>query len=110
MPSFRAARTRSSIRSAFSQAASPSRTAAATARAGDDRGVLRAAGSDALSRYELGCLLAERGGLDAGALPMASKASVGARARRCGWTRRRANGLLAAKLRGAREFTASSVF
>jgi hypothetical protein len=51
---------------------------------------------------------AERGGLDVGALPKASKASVGA-----GTTVRldsaKTNGLLAAKLRGAREFAASGV-
>jgi dTDP-4-dehydrorhamnose reductase len=72
-------------------------------------GVLHAAGSDALSRYELGCLLAERGGLDVGALPKASKASVGVKGTTVRLDSAKANGLLAAKLRGAREFAASSV-
>jgi hypothetical protein len=52
-------------------------------------GVLHAAGSDALSRDELGCLLAGRGGLDVGALPKASKASVGAKGTTMPLTRRR---------------------
>jgi hypothetical protein len=72
-------------------------------------GVLHVAGSDAPSRDELRCLLAERGGLDVGALPMASKASVGAKGTTVRLDSAKANGLLAAKLRGAREFAASSV-
>ncbi|MFD5478548.1 hypothetical protein [Streptomyces hawaiiensis] len=58
---------------------------------------------------ELGCLLAERGGLDVGALPEASKASVGAKDTTVRLNSAKANSLLAAKLRGAREFAASSV-
>jgi hypothetical protein len=57
----------------------------------------------------LGCLLAERGGLDVGVLPKASKASVGAKGTTVRLDSVKANGLLAAKLRGAREFAASSV-
>jgi hypothetical protein len=66
---------------------------------------------DALSRYELGCLLAERSGLDVGALPRASKASVAAKGTTVRLDSAEVNGLslFAAKLRGTREFAASSV-
>ncbi|WP_205327079.1 sugar nucleotide-binding protein [Glycomyces sp. YM15] len=71
-------------------------------------GVLNVAGSDAVSRYELGCLLAERDGLDLGNLPKASKSSYGAKGITVRLDTRRANALLAAKLRGGREFAASN--
>lgn len=71
-------------------------------------GVLNLAGSDALSRYELGCLLAERDGLDPGALPKASKSSIGAKGTSVVLDSRRARALLTVRLRGARTFTASS--
>lgn len=71
-------------------------------------GVFHAAGADALSRYELGCLLAERDGLDIGALPKASKASIGSKGTSVVLDSRRARALLTANLRGAREFAASN--
>lgn len=71
-------------------------------------GVLHVAGSDAVSRYELGCLLVERDGLDLGALPKASKSSIGSKGTAVVLDSTKAGAMLAANLRGAREFTASN--
>ncbi|WP_432824314.1 sugar nucleotide-binding protein [Dactylosporangium sp. CA-092794] len=71
--------------------------------AGDYRGILNVAGADAVSRYELGVLVAQRDGLDASRLRSASSSG------RPGDVRLdigRATGLLHTRLRGAHEFMA----
>jgi dTDP-4-dehydrorhamnose reductase len=76
----------------------------------DEFGGVLHAGSDALSRHELGCLFAERGGLDVGALPKASKASVGAKGTTVRLdSRRRRTACWPRSSAGAREFAANSV-
>jgi dTDP-4-dehydrorhamnose reductase len=75
----------------------------------DDRGVLNVAGADAISRYELGLLVAARDGLDPARLASARLSDVGAR--RPGNVRLRldrAQSVLQTRLRGAREFLAAS--
>ncbi|GAA3754576.1 sugar nucleotide-binding protein [Salinactinospora qingdaonensis] len=76
---------------------------------GEFTGLLHVAGSDALSRYELGCLIAERDGLEAGILPKASKSSVGVKGMVVRLDASRSRGLLTTKVRGAHEFTASNI-
>jgi dTDP-4-dehydrorhamnose reductase len=73
--------------------------------ASEHRGVHHVAGADAVSRYELGLLIARRDGLDAGRLPSGRRADtdlpgpIDVRLE-CGMTQRR----LATRLRGARQF------
>jgi dTDP-4-dehydrorhamnose reductase len=69
-------------------------------------GVLHVAGADAVSRYELGCLIAARDGLVPAALPSGTRASAGMKPSVVRLDVSRAAGLLATRLRGAREFTA----
>jgi dTDP-4-dehydrorhamnose reductase len=71
----------------------------------DYRGVLNVAGPEAISRYDLGVLVAERDGLDPAALPSSTISESGlslARDVRLGCTR--ANALLKVRLRGVHEF------
>ncbi|GGK90862.1 dTDP-4-dehydrorhamnose reductase [Sphaerisporangium melleum] len=68
-------------------------------------GIHHVAGTDAMSRYELGCLIAERDGLDPARLPSGLRAGSGVPGPLdvrldCTLTQRH----LATKLRGAREF------
>ncbi|WP_030451649.1 SDR family oxidoreductase [Herbidospora cretacea] len=68
-------------------------------------GVHHLAGTDALSRYELGLLIARRDGIDPARLPSGARADVGLAGRRdvrldCELTQRH----LKTRLRGAREF------
>jgi len=70
--------------------------------AGDWSGVLNVAGTDALSRYELGILVAERDGLDPAAIPVAR--SGPGRPMDVRLRTDRAAALLRTRLRGAREF------
>ena len=72
---------------------------------GDYAGVLNVAGADAVSRYELGVLVARREGLDPAKIPSASLAALGLK--RPGDVRLsidRAKQLLTVRLRGAHEF------
>ena len=75
--------------------------------AGDYAGVLNVAGADALSRYDLGVLVARRDGLDPAAIGRARAAEV-APGRPADVRLRidRAQALLRTRLRGAREFLA----
>jgi dTDP-4-dehydrorhamnose reductase len=71
----------------------------------DYRGVLNVAGPEAISRYDLGVLVAERDGYDPAALPRSTIAASGLSLARdvrldCG----RARALLRVRLRGVREF------
>ncbi|MFC4121113.1 SDR family oxidoreductase [Nonomuraea zeae] len=71
-------------------------------------GILHVAGSDALTRYELGLLIARRDGLDAARLPSGRRADAGLHAPYevrldCSATQRR----LRTRLRGARDFLTS---
>ncbi|WP_328708438.1 sugar nucleotide-binding protein [Microbispora hainanensis] len=73
----------------------------------DRAGVHHAAGADAVSRYELGCLVARRDGIDPARLPYGRRADTGLRGPLdvrldCGLTQRH----LTTRLRGAREFLA----
>ncbi len=71
------------------------------------RGILHCGGADAISRYELGRLIARRDGLDAGALRPTSRAALAAPGPvdvRLDSTL--ASTLLTTRLRGAREFLA----
>ncbi|MER7498795.1 sugar nucleotide-binding protein [Nonomuraea pusilla] len=73
----------------------------------DRSGVHHLAGPDAVSRYELGCLVARRDGLDPARLPTGRRAGSGVPGPidvrlDCGLTRRH----LRTRLRGAREFLA----
>lgn len=73
--------------------------------ASDRGGLLHVAGPESLSRYELGCLVAERDGLDPRALPRAAKASVtGAAGAAVRLDSAKAAGVLATGIRGVREF------
>lgn len=74
--------------------------------ASDVAGVLHVAGADAVSRYELGCLIAARDGLDPAALPAGSRADTGLKPSVVRLDVSRAARLLGTRLRGAREFTA----
>ena len=72
-------------------------------------GVAHVAGSDAISRYELGCLVAARDGLDPSLLPTGLRAGLrvpGPLDVRLDC--RRTRGLLRTRLRGARAFLAGS--
>ncbi len=74
---------------------------AATASAG----IHNVAGTDALSRYELGCLIARRDGLDEALLPPGRQASLGlARPLDVRLDCRATQAMLRTRLRGAREF------
>ncbi|NUT47307.1 MAG: sugar nucleotide-binding protein [Saccharothrix sp.] len=70
---------------------------------GDYRGVLNVVGADAVSRYELGVLVAARDGLDPLTLPATRSASP-YRPPDIRLTTARAEALLRTRLRGAREF------
>jgi dTDP-4-dehydrorhamnose reductase len=73
----------------------------------DYRGVLNVAGVDAISRYDLGLLVAARDGLEPSAIPAARSADVGAaRPLDVRLTVDRAGSVLTTRLRGAREFMA----
>ncbi|HEX3750586.1 MAG TPA: sugar nucleotide-binding protein [Streptosporangiaceae bacterium] len=77
--------------------------------ASPDAGVSHVAGADAISRYELGRLIAARDGLDPAALPAGLRAATdlpGAPNVRLDSSRTQAR--LATRLRGAREFLARS--
>lgn len=72
-------------------------------------GVLNVAGTDALSRYDLGVLIARRWGVDAGTLRGISTIESGLRRpTNVRLDTRRAQALLCTKLRGARTFLATS--
>jgi dTDP-4-dehydrorhamnose reductase len=73
--------------------------------ASDVAGILHVAGTDAVSRYQLGCLIAARDGLNLAALPAGSRASAGMKPSVVRLDVTRAAGLLATRLRGACEFT-----
>ena len=72
----------------------------------DVAGVLHVAGTDAVSRYELGCLIAARDGLGLAALTAGSRASAGMKPSVVRLDVARAEGQLVTRLRGAREFIA----
>jgi RmlD substrate binding domain len=72
-------------------------------------GVVHVAGTDAVSRYELGCLIAARDGLDPAALPTGSSAAAGMKPSVVRLDVTRATGFLSTRLRGAREFTATGL-
>jgi dTDP-4-dehydrorhamnose reductase len=75
---------------------------------GDYHGVLNVAGTDALSRYDLGRLVARHDGLDPGRIPAATIADLAMR--RPADVRlvtNRARELLKTRLRGAHEFLSS---
>ena len=77
--------------------------------AGDYAGVLNVAGPDVLNRYDLGLLIARRDGLDAARLPRGSIAAAGLNLPTDVRLRtERASELLSVRLRGAREFLATS--
>jgi dTDP-4-dehydrorhamnose reductase len=70
-------------------------------------GVLNVAGPEAISRYDLGVLIARRDGLDPASLPSATIAASGlSLARDVRLTGDRARSLLTVRLRGVREFLA----
>jgi dTDP-4-dehydrorhamnose reductase len=69
------------------------------------RGVLNVAGADAISRYDLGLLVARRDGLDPASIPSARSAGVEpTRPTDVRLTVQRAESVLRTRLRGAREF------
>jgi dTDP-4-dehydrorhamnose reductase len=72
----------------------------------DMAGVVHVAGADAMSRYELGHLIAARDGLDPAVLSAGSRASVGLKPSVVRLDVTRAAGMLGTRLRGAHEFTA----
>jgi dTDP-4-dehydrorhamnose reductase len=73
--------------------------------AGDYAGVLNVAGGEAVSRYELGLLVARRDGLDPAAVPATSLAALGlSRPPELRLVTKRAEVTLAVRLRGASEF------
>jgi dTDP-4-dehydrorhamnose reductase len=74
--------------------------------ASDLAGVVHVAGTDAVSRHELGCLIADRDGLDPAVLPAGTRSSAGMKPSVVRLDVTRAAGLLATRLRGAHEFTA----
>jgi dTDP-4-dehydrorhamnose reductase len=68
-------------------------------------GVLNVAGADAISRYDLGLLVARRDGLDPASIPSARSAGVApTRPTDVRLTLQRAESVLRTRLRGAREF------
>jgi dTDP-4-dehydrorhamnose reductase len=72
---------------------------------GDYAGVLNVAGADAISRYELGVLVARRDGLDPAAIPAGSLAALGlSRPADLRLVTAKAEKLLGVRLRGAAEF------
>jgi dTDP-4-dehydrorhamnose reductase len=72
---------------------------------GDYAGVLNVAGADAISRYELGVLVARRDGLDPAAIPAGSLAALGlSRPADLRLITAKAEKLLGVRLRGAAEF------
>lgn len=73
--------------------------------ASDVAGVVHAAGTDAVSRYELGRLIAARDGLDPNALPPGSRLDAGMKPSVVRLDVSWAGELLSTRLRGAREFT-----
>ena len=76
--------------------------------AGDYAGVLNVTGADAISRYELGVLVARRDGLDPAAVPAASLAALGlSRPADLRLVTTRAARVLRVRLRGAAEFVGS---
>jgi dTDP-4-dehydrorhamnose reductase len=73
--------------------------------AGDHRGVLNVAGPEAVSRYDLGVVIAERDGLDPAALPKSTIAASGlSLAKDVRLDSARAESLLKVRLRGVNEF------
>ncbi|MEU8818083.1 sugar nucleotide-binding protein [Actinoplanes sp. NPDC048796] len=73
--------------------------------ASDYRGVLNVSGPDAISRYDLGVLVARREGLDPSLIPAATLAESGARlAADVRLITERAASVLRTRLRGVREF------
>ncbi|MEU4564800.1 sugar nucleotide-binding protein [Actinoplanes sp. NPDC023936] len=73
--------------------------------AGDYAGVLNVAGADAVSRYELGVLVARRDGLDVARIPAATTAELGLqRPTDVRLIIDKAAAVLKTRLRGAREF------
>ncbi len=77
--------------------------------AADSAGILNVAGPDALSRYELGCLIARRDGLDEARLPAGLQASGGqARPLDVRLDCRATQAKLRTRLRGACEFLVAS--
>ncbi|MCD0445906.1 sugar nucleotide-binding protein [Glycomyces sp. A-F 0318] len=72
----------------------------------DCAGVLHVAGADVMSRYDLGCLLAKRDGLDAHDLPQGTRGHEGATVR---LDSAKARGMLSTQLRGAQAFATASV-
>jgi dTDP-4-dehydrorhamnose reductase len=75
--------------------------------AADSAGIHNIAGTDALSRYELGCLIARRDGLDEALLPAGLQASLGLpRPLDVRLDCRATQARLRTRLRGAREFLA----
>ncbi|MGC5016706.1 sugar nucleotide-binding protein [Streptosporangium sp. DT93] len=72
--------------------------------AGDHTGIVHLAGADALSRHELGMLIARRDGYDPGALPHGRRARTGAAALDVRLDGTRTQERLNTRLRGAREF------
>ncbi|MFC7533101.1 sugar nucleotide-binding protein [Actinoplanes sp. GCM10030250] len=76
--------------------------------AGSYAGVLNVAGTDPISRYDLGVLVARRDGLDPSAIPATSLAALGLnRPPDLRLITDRAAGLLGTRLRGAHEFLAA---
>jgi len=74
---------------------------------GDHRGIINVAGADAVSRHELGVLVARRDGLDPDQLPTATLAGSGlCRPAELRLSIALARTLLRTRLRGAREFLA----
>jgi dTDP-4-dehydrorhamnose reductase len=72
---------------------------------GEERGVAHCAGPDAVSRYEIGLLVAERDGLDRDTLKPGSRADTSIEGPvELRLDSRRTQDLLATRLRGAREF------
>jgi dTDP-4-dehydrorhamnose reductase len=72
---------------------------------GDYAGVLNVAGADAVSRYDLGVLVARRDGLDPAAIPAGSLAALGlSRPADLRLNTAKAQKLLGVRLRGALEF------
>jgi dTDP-4-dehydrorhamnose reductase len=71
-------------------------------------GVLHVAGTDAVSRLDLGRMIAARDGLDPDALPAATRSGTGMKPSVVRLDVTRAVELLATPLRGAREFTATA--
>ena len=76
--------------------------------AAPDAGVCHVAGADAVSRYELGLLIAARDGLDQAAIPAGPRSAGGrAGAARVRLDSTRTQARLTTRLRGAREFLTS---